>query len=41
MKFLIFVLCAVLALGREHARADTWQPSPGHTQMPIGRMQRT
>jgi acetyl esterase/lipase len=35
MKFLIFALCAVIALGGEHAFADPWQPSPGHAQMPI------
>jgi len=34
MKFLIFALFAVLALGG-HARADLWQPSAGHAQMPI------
>ena len=35
MKLLIFALCGVIALGCEHALADVWQPSPGHTQMPI------
>jgi acetyl esterase/lipase len=43
MKFLIFALCAVIALGSEHALAKPWQPplappwqpAPGHTQMPI------
>jgi acetyl esterase/lipase len=31
----IFALCAVIALGCGHALAATWQPSAGHTQMPI------
>jgi len=31
---LIFVL-SVVAIGGESARAETWQPSPGHTQVPI------
>lgn len=35
MKALILALCAVIALGSEHALADPWQPSPGHEQMPI------
>jgi acetyl esterase/lipase len=35
MKFSIFTLCAVIALGSGQASADFWQPSPGHTQMPI------
>jgi acetyl esterase/lipase len=35
MKFSIFALCAVIALGCEHALADVWQPSAGHAQMPI------
>jgi acetyl esterase/lipase len=35
MKFVIFILCAVIALGGESALADTWQPSPGHVQIPI------
>ena len=35
MKFSIFALCAVLALGCEPALAATWQPSLGHTQTPI------
>jgi acetyl esterase/lipase len=35
MKVLIFALCAAIALGCEHASADPWQPSPGHTQVPI------
>jgi len=43
VKFPIFALCAVIALGSEQALAapwqprlaPPWQPSPGHTQMPI------
>ena len=35
MKFLIFALCAVIALGSETALADSWQPSADHAQMPI------
>ena len=35
MKFLIFALCAAIAIGSEHASAMTWQPSAGHAQMPI------
>jgi len=35
MKLLILVLCVVIALSCEAAHADSWQPSPGHTQVPI------
>jgi len=35
MKLLSFAFCAVTALGCEHALAEVWQPSAGHTQMPI------
>src|ERR1700728_576467 len=35
MKTLIFVLFIVVAIGSETAPADSWQPSPGHTQVPI------
>jgi acetyl esterase/lipase len=35
MKFLIFALSAVIALGSEHASAELWQPSPGHVQIPL------
>jgi acetyl esterase/lipase len=35
MKLSIFALCAVIALGCEHVRAEVWQPSPGHAQMPL------
>jgi acetyl esterase/lipase len=35
MKPLIFALCVVFALGGVSAQQTTWQPSPGHTQVPI------
>jgi acetyl esterase/lipase len=35
MKALIFALCVVVVIGSESAQADSWQPSPGHTQVPI------
>ena len=35
MKPLIFALCVVFACGRLSAQTNVWQPSPGHTQMPI------
>ena len=35
MKQLVFALCAVVALGSEPALAQVWQPSAGHTQVPI------
>lgn len=35
MKFLIAVLCAVIAFGTKPASAETWQPSAGHSQVPI------
>jgi hypothetical protein len=35
MKALIFALCVVVAIGSESAQADSWQPSAGHTQVPI------
>ena len=35
MKTLIFVLFIVVAIGSETALADSWQPSPGHAQVPI------
>ncbi len=34
MKFWI-ALCALIAFGSGPALADVWQPSPGHTQIPI------
>src|SRR5229473_1893427 len=35
MKPLIFALCVVFAFGGLSAQTPTWQPSPGHTQVPI------
>jgi acetyl esterase/lipase len=35
MKSLLFALCLAVALGVLDAHAQGWQPSPGHTQMPI------
>ena len=35
MKPLIFVLCVVFACGGLRAQTPAWQPSPGHTQLPI------
>ena len=35
MKPLIFAVCFVFALGCVNAQESTWQPSPGHTQVPI------
>jgi acetyl esterase/lipase len=35
MKPLIFALCVVFACGRLSAQTNVWQPSPGHTQVPI------
>jgi len=35
MKPLIFALCVVLAFGGVRAQTPAWQPSPGHTQIPI------
>jgi acetyl esterase/lipase len=35
MKPLIFALCVASALGRLRAQTPAWQPSPGHTQLPI------
>jgi acetyl esterase/lipase len=35
MKPSIFALCAVAALGSLSAQKPQWQPSPGHTQVPI------
>jgi acetyl esterase/lipase len=31
----LFFLCALVAAGSGHASADVWQPSAGHTQIPI------
>jgi acetyl esterase/lipase len=35
MKLVLLALCAVIAFGSGHALADSWQPSTGHTQIPI------
>src|SRR5271157_4037935 len=35
MKPLFFVLCVVFVFGGVHAQTPAWQPSPGHTQIPI------
>ncbi len=35
MKLVIFVLGLPLVFGRLSAQAPVWQPSPGHTQVPI------
>jgi len=35
MKFVAISLCALIALGCEHASAAPWQPSAGHAQIPI------
>src|SRR6266850_3930403 len=35
MKPLLFALCVVFALGGLSAQTPGWQPSPGHTQVPI------
>ncbi len=35
MRPLIFALCFVHAFGSLNAQKPVWQPSPGHTQMPI------
>ena len=35
MKPLLFALCAVFAFGGLGALQTGWQPSPGHTQVPI------
>ena len=35
MKSLIFAFCVVFAFGDLSAQTNVWQPSPGHTQIPI------
>jgi acetyl esterase/lipase len=35
MKLLFFALFVVFAFGRLSAQTPSWQPSPGHTQVPI------
>ena len=35
MKSVILAFCAVFAFGEMRAQTNVWQPSPGHTQIPI------
>ena len=35
MKLFSFTLCVVFACASLNAQTDVWQPSPGHTQVPI------
>jgi len=35
MKSLVFAFCVVFAFGDLRAQTNVWQPSPGHTQIPI------
>src|SRR3974377_967050 len=35
MKSLIFAFCVVLTFGDLNAQTNLWQPSSGHTQVPI------
>jgi len=35
MKPLLFAFCVVFAFGGLRAQEDAWQPSPGHSQVPI------
>lgn len=35
MKYWIFALCVVSSIGSLSAQTPAWQPSPGHTQLPI------
>src|SRR5579863_4972651 len=35
MKSLLFVVCTLCASGGLFAQRPSWQPSPGHTQVPI------
>ncbi len=35
MKSALFALCVVFAVGSLSAQTPAWQPSPGHTQVPI------
>ncbi|MGH9699682.1 MAG: alpha/beta hydrolase [Candidatus Acidiferrales bacterium] len=35
MKFFIFALCVAFACGGLNAQTPAWQPSPGHSQVPI------
>src|SRR5881275_1711850 len=35
MNPLLFALCVMFAFGSLSAQTNVWQPSPGHTQVPI------
>jgi acetyl esterase/lipase len=35
MRLLLFALCSAFAVGELRAQTNVWQPSPGHTQVPI------
>jgi acetyl esterase/lipase len=35
MKYLIFTFCVLFTFGGLRAQTNVWQPSPGHTQVPI------
>lgn len=35
MKSLLFAVCVVFTFGGLSAQTTGWQPSPGHTQVPI------
>jgi acetyl esterase/lipase len=35
IKPLVFALCVVVTFGNLNAQTNVWQPSPGHTQVPI------
>jgi acetyl esterase/lipase len=35
IRFLLLALCATFSLGSVSAQTSGWQPSPGHTQIPI------
>src|SRR5947209_15420064 len=35
MKSFIIACCVVVAVGRLGAQTSSWQPSPGHTQIPL------
>ncbi|MGB6976573.1 MAG: alpha/beta hydrolase [Gammaproteobacteria bacterium] len=34
-KFLMLIFCTLLAFSSTNARADAWQPAPGHVQIPL------
>jgi acetyl esterase/lipase len=35
MRYLIFTFCVLFTFGELRAETNVWQPSPGHTQIPI------